>query len=74
MKLKLLQSMAGINFSHNAGDIIEVNDPDALYLRRLHLKPGAQKRESEFGRLGRSRRTVWNSQTAREPAQADTGG
>ena len=26
MKLKLLQSMAGINFSHNIGDIIDVND------------------------------------------------
>lgn len=22
--------MAGINFSHNVGDIVEINDPDAL--------------------------------------------
>ena len=33
MKIKLLTSMAGINFSHNAGDIIEVDDAD--YVRRL---------------------------------------
>jgi len=30
MKVKLLQSMAGINFSHNVGDIVEINDPDAV--------------------------------------------
>ena len=30
MKLKLLQSMAGIDFSHNVGDIIEVNDAEAV--------------------------------------------
>jgi len=30
MKVKLLQSMAGIDFSHNAGDIVEINDPDAV--------------------------------------------
>jgi len=29
-KVRLLQSMAGINFSHNVGDIVEINDPDAL--------------------------------------------
>lgn len=29
MKMKLLQSMAGIDYSHNAGDIIEVSDPEA---------------------------------------------
>jgi hypothetical protein len=28
MKLKLLQSMAGIEFSHNRGDIIEVANND----------------------------------------------
>jgi hypothetical protein len=41
MKLKLLQSMAGINFSHNAGDIIEVNDPDACkrYIERGIAEP-----------------------------------
>lgn len=33
MKIKLLTSMAGIDFSHNAGDIIEVDDAD--YVRRL---------------------------------------
>jgi len=33
MKIKLLTSIAGINFSHNAGDIIEVDDAD--YVRRL---------------------------------------
>ncbi len=33
MKIKLLTSMAGINFSHNAGDIINVDDAD--YVRRL---------------------------------------
>ena len=30
MKFKLLQSMAGIDFSHNVGDEIEVNDADAI--------------------------------------------
>ena len=30
MKLRLLQSMAGIDFSHDRGDIIEVNDADAI--------------------------------------------
>jgi len=30
MKLKLLTGMAGIDFSHNAGDIVEINDPDAI--------------------------------------------
>lgn len=33
MKIKLLTSMAGIDFSHNAGDVIEVDD--AAYVRRL---------------------------------------
>lgn len=43
MKLKLLQSMAGINFSHNAGDIIEVGDPDAVarYIERGIAEPVA---------------------------------
>jgi hypothetical protein len=30
MKLRLLQSMAGIDFSHNVGDVIEVNDAGAI--------------------------------------------
>jgi hypothetical protein len=30
MKLRLLQSMAGIDFSHNVGDVIEVNDAEAV--------------------------------------------
>jgi hypothetical protein len=33
MKIKLLTSMAGIDFSHNSGDIIDVDD--AEYVRRL---------------------------------------
>jgi len=33
MKIKLLTSMAGIDFSHNSGDIIDVDD--AEYIRRL---------------------------------------
>jgi hypothetical protein len=28
-KVKLLTSMAGINFSHNAGDLIDCNDAEA---------------------------------------------
>jgi hypothetical protein len=41
MKLRLLQSMAGIAFSHNAGDIIEVNDPAAAqrYIERGVAEP-----------------------------------
>jgi len=33
MKIKLLTSMAGIDFSHNSGDIIDVDH--AEYVRRL---------------------------------------
>ena len=29
-KVKLLTSMAGIDFSHNAGDIIDCNDAEAV--------------------------------------------
>ena len=29
-KVKLLTSMAGINFSHNVGDIIEMSDEQAV--------------------------------------------
>jgi len=29
-KVRLLQSMAGIGFSNSVGDIVEINDPDAL--------------------------------------------
>ena len=29
MKVKLLTSMAGIDFSHNAGDIIDCNEEEA---------------------------------------------
>jgi len=41
MKLKLLQSMAGIDFSHNVGDIIEVNDKEAIkrYVERGIAEP-----------------------------------
>lgn len=41
MKLKLLQSMAGIDFSHNVGDIIEVGDADAVkrYIERGIAEP-----------------------------------
>ena len=34
MKIKLLTSMAGIDFSHNSGDII-IDVDDAGYVRRL---------------------------------------
>lgn len=33
MKIRMLTSMAGINFCHNPGDIIEVDDAD--YVLRL---------------------------------------
>lgn len=33
MKIRLLTSMAGVDFSHNAGDIIEIDD--AKYVQRL---------------------------------------
>lgn len=29
-KIKLLTSMAGIDFSHNAGDVIDTNEAEAL--------------------------------------------
>lgn len=29
-KVKLLTSLAGINFSHNAGDIIDCNEAEAI--------------------------------------------
>jgi len=39
MKLRLFQSMASIDFCHNSGDIIEVNDREAVkrYVEQLHL-------------------------------------
>ena len=41
MKLRLLQSMAGIDFSHNVGDVIEVNDAEAVkrYIERGIAEP-----------------------------------
>ena len=49
MKLKLLQSMAGINFSHNAGDIIEVGDAEAAkrYIERGIAEPVAEAPKKE---------------------------
>ena len=43
MKLRLFQSMASIDFSHNSGDIIEVNDREAVkrYVEQLHLHMNA---------------------------------
>ena len=47
MKLKLLQSMAGIDFSHNVGDIIEVGDADAVkrYIERGIAEPVAETKK-----------------------------
>ena len=44
MKLKLLTSMAGIDYSHNQGDIIEINDPDAAkrYIENGVAEPVAE--------------------------------
>jgi hypothetical protein len=43
MKLRLFQSMASIDFCHNNGDIIEVNDREAVkrYVEQLHLHTNA---------------------------------
>jgi hypothetical protein len=43
MKLRLFQSMASIDFCHNSGDIIEVNDREAVkrYVEQLHLHTDA---------------------------------
>jgi hypothetical protein len=43
MKLRLFQSMASIDFCHNSGDIIEVNDREAVkrYVEQLHLHTNA---------------------------------
>ena len=50
MKLRLLQGMAGIDFSHDVGDIIEVGDMDAVkrYIERGIAEPveGSKKEKA----------------------------
>ena len=62
MQLKLLQSMAGIDFSHNAGDIIEVNDAEAVkrYIERGIAEPvaDAPKKEKAVKRTPAKRKAV----------------
>jgi hypothetical protein len=62
MKLKLLQSMAGINFSHNAGDIIEIGDADAAkrYIERGIAEPvvAAKKLETATKKTPAKRKAV----------------
>ena len=47
MKLKLLCDMAGIQYSHNKGDIIEVNDVDAAkrYIENGVAEPFAKSKK-----------------------------
>ena len=49
MKLKLLTSMAGIDYSHNAGDIIEINDNEAAkrYIENGVAEPVAEASKKE---------------------------
>ena len=50
MKLRLLTSMAGIDYSHNTGDIIEIGDTEAAkrYIEKGVAEPlkAASKKET----------------------------
>jgi hypothetical protein len=45
-KVKLLTSMAGIDFSHNAGDIIDCNDAEAVRFIANGIAEPVEKRET----------------------------
>lgn len=45
-KMKLLTSMAGINFSHNAGDIIDCNEAEAMRFVEAGIAEPVEERET----------------------------
>lgn len=49
-KVKLLTSMAGINFSHNAGDIIDCNEAEAVRFINAGIAEVVEKPSSKIER------------------------
>jgi hypothetical protein len=60
MKLRLLTSMAGIDYSHNQGDIIEINDPDAAkrYIENGVAEPVAPTKETAAKKTPAKRKAI----------------
>ena len=58
-KVKLVTSMAGISFSHNAGDVIDCNEAEALDLvKRGYAEPVAEQRIEKAIKKPRGRKAV----------------
>lgn len=59
MKVKLLTSMAGIDFSHNAGDEIDCNEAEAKrFIEAGIAEPVVQKRTEKTVKKPRARKAV----------------
>ena len=60
MKLRLLTSMAGIDYSHNQGDIIEINDPEAAkrYIENGVAEPVAPAKEKAAKKTPAKRKAI----------------
>lgn len=57
-KLKLLTSMAGINFSHNAGDVIDCNDAEAARFIAAGIAEAAENKVERAVKKPRARKAV----------------
>jgi len=58
-KVKLVTSMAGISFSHNAGDVIDCNEAEAFDLvKRGYAEPVAEQRIEKAIKKPRGRKAV----------------
>lgn len=58
-KVKLLTSMAGIDFSHNAGDVIDCNEAEAKRFFEAGIaEPVAEKRIEKAVKKNRARKAI----------------
>jgi len=58
-QVKLLSSMAGINFSHNAGDVIDCNEAEAIRFIEAGIAEPVEKSRVESATVKRTvRRAV----------------
>ena len=58
-QVKLLTSMAGINFSHNAGDVIDCNEAEAIRFIEAGIAEPVEKSRVERAAVKRTvRRAV----------------
>lgn len=59
MKVKLLTSMAGIDFSHNSGDVIDCNEAEAKrFIEAGIAEPYAEPKVERAVKKTRSRKAV----------------